>query len=67
MSTVLCPSLSPLTNGTISYSDPTLGVGSVANHSCDDGFLINGMASRACGANGQWNDSTPNCVGKCTI
>ena len=65
---VVCPSLSPLTNGMISYSDQTLGLGSVASHICDTWYVINGTATRVCGANGQWTDSSPNCVlGKYTI
>ena len=58
--TVVCPSLS-LTNGMISYSDPTLGVGSVATHSCDTGYTLNGHMTRTCQSGGTWTDSDPTC------
>ena len=69
--TVVCPSLS-LTNGMISYSDPTLGAGSVATHSCDTGYTLNGNRSRTCqqirnyyAFEGTWSGSAPNCASKC--
>ena len=58
----MCPSLN-LTNGMISYTDPTLGVGSVATHSCNDGYVINGTPNRTCEALGRWNGSA-NCTGE---
>ena len=61
--TVVCPSLS-LTNGTISYSDPTLGVGSVATHSCDTGYILNGKRNRTCQSYGNWSGSAPTCKGE---
>ena len=60
--TVLCPSLS-LTNGMISYSDPTLGVGSVATHCCDTGYTLNGGSTRSCQRDGSWSGSDPSCEG----
>ena len=60
--TVVCPSLS-LTNGMISYSDPTLGVGSVATHSCDPGYTLNGGNTRSCQSDGSWSGSDPTCEG----
>ena len=58
----MCPSLS-LINGTISYSDPTLGVGSVATHTCDVGYALSGNLRRTC--TGMWSDSSPSCEGIC--
>ena len=60
--TVVCLSLS-LTNGMISYSDPTLGVNSVANHSCDAGYILNGGSTRVCQSDGTWTGSQPSCAG----
>ena len=60
---VVCPSLS-LINGTISYSDPTLGVGSVATHSCDTGYTLNGGSTRTCQSGGIWSGSAPTCEGE---
>ena len=60
---VMCQSLS-LTNGTISYSDPTLGEGSVATHSCDTGYTLNGGSTRTCQTDGTWNGSAPICEGE---
>ena len=60
--TVLCRSLS-LTNGMISYSDPTLGVGSVATHSCDTGYTLIGGSTRTCQSDGTWSGSEITCEG----
>ena len=61
--TVVCPSLS-LTNGMITYSDPTLGENSVATHSCDTGYTFNGGSTRTCQSDGTWSGSTPICESK---
>ena len=47
----------------ISYSDPTLGVGSIATHSCDTGLYLNGERDRTCMDTGAWDGSAPNCEG----
>ena len=60
--TVVCPSLS-LTNGMISYSDLTLGVDSVATHTCDSGYTFNGGSTRTCRSDGTWSGSDPTCEG----
>ena len=44
----VCWSLPPLTNGMISYPDPTLDVCSVATHSRDSGYTLNGGSTRTC-------------------
>ena len=62
---VVCLSLPPLTNGMISYFDPTLGVGSVATHSCDPGlYMVGGSNTRTCQSNGIWSGSIPTCGGE---
>ena len=61
--TVVCKSFHNLTNGMISYSDPTLGEGCVATHSCDTGYFLNGDMNRFCQSNGTWSGSAPACEG----
>ena len=60
--TVVCPSLS-LTNGMISYSDPTLGEDSVATHNCDTSYTLKGDSTRTCDSDGTWSGSAPTCKG----
>ena len=60
---VVCLSLPPLTNGMISYSDPTLGVGSVATYSCTAGLVLDGDSTRTCQSSGTWSGSSPVCKG----
>ena len=60
--TVVCPSLS-LVNGIVSYSDPTLGEDSVATHSCDPGYTLNGGSTRTCQSGGTWKGSALACKG----
>ena len=62
----MCPSLS-LTKGTISYSDPTLGVGSVATFSCDLGYILNEGSTRTCQSAGSWSESAPTCEGEVLV
>ena len=57
----MCLSLS-LTNGTISYSD-SLGVDSVATHSCDTNYTLNGDITRTCQNDGTWSGLAPTCEG----
>ena len=64
--TVVCQSLS-LTNGMVSYSDPTLGEGSVATHSCDTGYTLNGDMTWTCQSGGTWTESAPTCSRKCVL
>ena len=62
---VVCPFLA-LPNGNISYTDPTLGVESVASHSCRPGFALPGSAStRECRDNGSWSGSNLFCEVAC--
>ena len=62
---VVCLFLPTPTNGMISYSDPTLGVGSVASFSCDPGFMISDAtrSTSDCQADGQWSSIPPTCMG----
>ncbi|XP_064386598.1 sushi, von Willebrand factor type A, EGF and pentraxin domain-containing protein 1-like isoform X2 [Halichondria panicea] len=45
---VVCLSFPPLTNGMISYSDPTPGVGSMATFSCEPRYRLIGENTRTC-------------------
>ncbi len=60
----MCLSLAPLTNGMISYSDPTLGEGAVATHSCNRNYVLIGDTKRTCQSNNKWTLSAPYCAGK---
>ena len=60
---VICQSLSPLPNGTISYSDLPRVVGSVASHSYDTGYILNGETTRTCQRDGTWSGAAPTCQG----
>ena len=53
-----CPSL--LTSGVISYSDPTLGDGTVATNTCNIGYTLTGGSTMTCGSDGvrvEWVNS----------
>ena len=36
--------------------------GSVATHTCDDGFVLSGDMTRTCQSNGEWTGSSLSCV-----
>ncbi|XP_064386870.1 sushi, von Willebrand factor type A, EGF and pentraxin domain-containing protein 1-like [Halichondria panicea] len=52
---VVCLSLLPLTNGLITYSDPTLGEGTVATYTCNPLHTLSGNSTRICGSDGSWS------------
>ena len=62
-----CPVLS-LTNGTVSYSQISLVVGTVATHSCNLGNSLSGDENRTCSTNSDgvsgWSGTPPTCVGE---
>ena len=61
MHAVVCPSLY-LTTGTVSYSDPTLGMGSVANYTdCS----LNTVVMRTCQTDGTWSGAASACESMC--
>ena len=65
MTTVVCWSLR-LPNGMISYSDPSLGVDTVANHTCDTGYHLGTLSdqyTRTCETGSSWSGSAVNCTG----
>ncbi len=60
----MCPSLPPLTNGMISYSDPTLSEGTVATHTCSRiGYSPIGNTARICQSDRLWSGSSVTCQG----
>ncbi len=56
-------SLPTLTNGVISYSDPTLGENTVATYTCNTGYTLNGDSTRTCGSDGVWSGQAQTCIG----
>ncbi|XP_064386974.1 sushi, von Willebrand factor type A, EGF and pentraxin domain-containing protein 1-like [Halichondria panicea] len=61
----ICSDLLSLPNGAISYS--SMGstdirpINTIATHSCNDGYTLNGDTTRTCGSDGVWNGSVPTC------
>lgn len=55
----MCPNLTAPANGFVTFETD---IGSVAEYSCEDGFLLaNGSQQRQCGAEGQWSGEEPRC------
>ena len=44
----------------------TFTIGSVVNHTCNEGFVLNGTSQRECLTNGSWSGSLPTCDSKTT-
>ena len=53
------------TNGQRSLSSTTFR--SIVRYTCDDGYTLQGLDSRTCQSNGQWNGSAPQCNREHTI
>jgi len=49
-------------NGNTEVTSTTFG--SVAEHDCNDGFLLCGSENRTCQSNGSWSGSLPECISK---
>ena len=45
-------------------SGTAVTVGSIVNHTCDEGFIINGASQRECLPTGMWSSPLPTCVSK---
>ncbi len=62
--TAPCPTLSPLSNGVISYDPDT----NMATYSCDTGYNISGATSITCMSDGTsagtWSTTPPTCASK---
>ena len=73
LSTVItCSLLGDLGNGSIVYHDNVteqLVFGTVANHSCDEGYFLVGDSVRICEGSGstvegEWSGTVPVCLGR---
>lgn len=53
------------TNGRTVVNSTT--VGSVAFHSCDEGYVLDGTDRRVCLSNGSWSKTLPSCNRKCHL
>lgn len=42
---------------------PSTTFGSTVTYSCDLGYRLVGLAARTCGADGQWSNGVPFCIG----
>ncbi len=64
---VECPALPFIPNGAITYGPDTIApfdVGTVATHSCNDGFILGaGSEIRTCLNSGIWSGLIPVCRG----
>ncbi len=64
---VECSALQPIPNGAITYGPDTIAdydVGTVATHSCNDGFILGaGSEIRTCLNSGIWSGLIPVCRG----
>ena len=58
-SVVQCSPLSSPVNGAVQMDDPMYS--SMASYSCDQGFGLQGDATRTCQADGTWSGATPRC------
>lgn len=57
---ILCPVLTAPINGDVDV--PSREVDSTATYSCDDGFSLSGLETRACLSNGRWFGIPPICT-----
>lgn len=57
---ILCPVLIAPINGDVDV--PSREVDSTATYSCDDGFILSGLQTRACQSNGRWFGIPPICT-----
>ncbi len=57
-----CGVLSNPANGMVDVSTTTFG--SIANYTCNPGYVITGVNNRSCGSDKEWSDIPPNCERK---
>ena len=60
---VQCTSLPAIANGNVAMV--SLRVGSMAEYSCDPGFLLTGPQTRTCQSGGVWGGREPACTSEC--
>ena len=63
---ITCDSLSPPSNGQVTYSTDSFSYGTVAMYSCIVGFGLMGDMTRTCGGDGsspsgEWSGTSPSC------
>lgn len=56
-----CVALQAPANGTVSQPDEA-AAGDTANYACDEGYVLEGEATRTCQDSGQWSGEAPRCV-----
>jgi hypothetical protein len=59
---VTCPVLTPASPLTIQSLSDASNYDSVATYACNQGFQLQGQATRTCGGTGSWSGSAPTCV-----
>ena len=59
VATLTCSVLDDPTDGSVQYS--SVDVGSVAEYTCNEGFLLEGATTRVCQTDGSWSGDTPTC------
>ncbi len=61
---VVCLSLPAPNNGIVSYSDPPLGLNTVATYTCETDYTLIGNTTRTCENDGMWSGSATTCEGE---
>ena len=64
-STVDCGDLPFPENGQVILLNTSTGEQSLAEYSCNEGYMIEGETVRQCQETGIWGGTAPTCVGKC--
>jgi hypothetical protein len=57
---IKCSTLSPIANGKLNMTDNI--VGSLAEYQCDEGYELQGTATRECAEDHSWRGDIPSCV-----
>jgi len=55
-----CGPLSNPDNGVVQHTSGTT-YGQTATYQCDTGYMMNGISTRLCAANGVWTNTPPTC------
>ncbi len=64
---LICSDLPSLHNGAISYNGGSTDIrpiNTIATHSCNTGYTLNGDSVRVCQNDRTWSGSTPTCQGE---
>ena len=66
--TAVCQDLAELENGVIVYNteESPREVGTIATHSCNEGYILVGVVNRTCLESTEFNESPPTCQRKLT-